>query len=217
MKKSIGVAIPLALVLLAFLGFIACEKGPANLANTSSTGQESPEDDWDKKNGADPCKASNKLVALQTKYHNKNVDTSDDNLNAQRRNNHYDIVIEPDSTWGIVMRIKGRIGRDDRPRKLSKLMQFIEKDLEKGCIQKVSFESMAAASGFEWTICEDPTRPCPPPNGECGMCMIPKETPPTTNSNVNANAPANPNPGNSGANSTNANGSNSNAGRNSGP
>jgi hypothetical protein len=170
------------------MGFIACEKGPSNTSNVaSSRAQENVEEDWDMRLGADPCKASNKLKALQDKYHDKNVDTDDAGLNDQRRNNKYDIVIEPDPIWGIAMRIKGRIGLDDRPRKLTKLMKFIEKDLEKGCIQRVSFESMTSAAGLEWTICNDPERPCPPPNGECGHCMV------NANSNTNPTPPVNSN------------------------
>jgi len=196
--RSIGVAVPLTLVLLGFIGFIACEKGPSNTANVASRVQEDVEEDWDKRLGADPCKASNKLSALQAKYHDKNVDTGDAGLNDQRRNDDYDIEIEPDAVWGIAMRIKGRIGLDDRPtRKLTKLMKFIEKDLEKGCIQRVSFESSTSAAGFNWTICNDPERPCPPPDGACAMCAMntgANVTPsPTPNANVNVNMPANPN------------------------
>jgi len=190
--RTIGVAIPLTLLLLGMAAFIACTREPVSQANNAALTDKAEEASLAPSTECQGTQAQ-KLIKLKARYENSNTDIGDPDLNGQWKNNFVNISIEDDPVWGIAMRIKGKISRNDSPRKLSKFVKFFEKHLEKGCIQRVSFESMAvASSGFEWTICDDPQRPCPPPDGECGHCAgnvgsnrTPTPTPPAnTNSSV---------------------------------
>lgn len=178
MNRTIGVSISLALIPLAFLGFVACTSGPSN-SNQAFNAADAAKNSSTAAPPAGPCDGGDipaRIAALKALLEDPNTDTGDGDLNYQRQNT-FEIKIDADGSAGILMRVRGKISKHDNPPKLRKLMMFIDKHMKKGCVSRVKFESMAAASdGFEWGLCDSGYCPTPP-DGRCESCSIPSDSP----------------------------------------
>ena len=131
---------------------------------------------------SDPCTATDPIKALQAEA---DQITNDTDLDYLRNDGKWLIKIEPDAEFGIVMRVRGRIwNRSGSGPNLKKLLKFIDdrtKNLKKGCVGRVRFETLNASAtdrGFEWSACESGYEPCQ--GGFCrpiGQCVAPTPKP----------------------------------------
>ena len=228
MNRSIAVAIPLALVLLMFLVFIACTPGPANqsAANASNRAESAALLPGGPPRCDPNANATDRAAAMNLHFSDaNNANTGDQEIDRQRGggfNAQFDVVGN-----AVVMRIKGRIASKEQGGPKPKLQQLINRYewyLKKGCADRISFESAAPAmtsAGFEWTICDGTQVTCP--NGTCANSasecptLMPRESPtPTNDANANANRPLTPNSNANGNSNTNSN-SNRSSNTRSGP
>lgn len=215
MSRSIGVAIPLSLVLLTFLAFIACSPEPANVnkpaANVTDSAQitaatfQPPQC-----NPSSPASNRANDMSLHFAQHR----TGDPDLERQRQHGAFrvDFVTRGNR---VILRLVGRISANDQPGgagpkpTLKTLMDRLDWYLKKGCADEIRFsDDMAASSmGFEWIICGDGQVSCP--DGSCaapGSCPMKRTDPPAnSNANVNSNATREPNPSSNSNSDSNSN------------
>lgn len=203
MSRSIRVTLPLALVLVSFMVFIACTSGPTNSnqtptpvnANRADTASLAPSGTRPQ---CDPtANANTRARAMNAHFSDaNNANTGDPDIDKQREGAFNIEFVDVGNE--VVMKVTGRIASKDQPGAAPpkpSLQQFImryEWYLKKGCADRVSFESGSAvkAAGFEQILCDGSQVTCP--NGTCansaGECpRIPRATPTPGEANVNVN------------------------------
>ncbi len=198
MNRSIGVTIPLALVLLAFLVFVACTPDAGNSArNTTGNREETvaaaPPPNQPNCKPNDP--AANRARDMNQHF-SQNANTGDKDVDDQRGPN---FLVEFDVEGKLVVaRLKGTLvskenGGALKPR-LHTLVNHLEKYIKKGCADLISFETKpnqaTSLRGFEWVLCEGGEVQCP--NGRCsvqGQCILDANSNVSNRSNSNAARP----------------------------
>jgi hypothetical protein len=166
--RSIRTAVSLTLLLAVLSGLFACDWGrkpdppPGELQTNNPLN--------------DPCRGNpaNRLAAIRTYV---NTNSMDDNLlNEQRRNGYFDFVVtespvsQTDTNTWIQVRVRGGVvGVDNsnapggKTPKMTKFLRFLEGGMRKGCIDRVSFESMPEPNPSPVT--SSTTTQDPPPDG----------------------------------------------------
>ena len=160
----------------------------------------------------DPCKntdEANRVSEIQRYLNTHSM--RDEDLNDQRYSNRFKFHAESynasNSNLKVLVRAYGRVvGQDDdnnnKPPKMKNFLKFLDKGMRKGCIDRVSFESMPTSAansssgvsssrtdaesvtsdgrGFEWQTCPHPEFPCD--TGRCSsgqMCKTEDEPKPS--------------------------------------